>query len=100
MKALVLLLLACAIAGGVYYFADELFLKPERLLKEEKLRPPEPPPPDPTLPEFEKAVKAHKSGKLVEARTALEFFIEHFPESSKIEEARDLLGEEIGRAHV
>ena len=93
MKALVLLLLACAIAGGVYYFADELFLKPERLLKEEKLRPPEPPPPDPTLPEFEKAVKAHQAGKLVEARTALEFFIEHFPESSKIEDARDLLGE-------
>ena len=93
MKALVLLLLACAIIGGGYYFTYELFIKPEKLLREEKLLPPEPPPPDPTLPEYEKALKVHKSGKLVDARTALEFFIEHFPESSKLEEARDLLGE-------
>jgi LysM repeat protein len=92
-KALVILLLACAILAGGAFFTYELFIKPEKMLREEKLLPPEPPPPDPTLPEFEKALKVHKSGKLIEARTALEFFIEHFPESSKLEEARDLLGD-------
>ena len=93
MKALVILLLACAIFSGAAYFTYELYIKPDKMLREEKLLPPEPPPPDPTLPEFDKAVKVVKSGKLVESRTALEFFIEHFPESTKLDEARDLLGD-------
>ena len=93
MKALVILLLACAIFSGAAYFTYELYIKPDKMLREEKLLPPEPPPPDPTIPEFEKAAKVAKSGKLIEARTALESFIEHFPESTRLEDARDLLGD-------
>lgn len=55
--------------------------------------PPPPPPPDPTLPEFNKRVELQKQGKLLEARAALADFIEHYPESTKLDEARNRLGE-------
>jgi LysM repeat protein len=71
----------------------KLFVQPQIALKEEKLLPPPPPPPDPTVPEFNKAVAVRKSGKMIEARDALYAFIERYPDSTKIDEAKDILGE-------
>lgn len=93
LKTLFLLLLAAAIFGGGWYFTDKLFRAPERALKEEKLAPPLPPPPDESLPELAKALEIKKQEKWVEARTALETFVDQWPDSTKIEEARDALGE-------
>ncbi len=55
--------------------------------------PPEPPLPDPTLPDYEKCVALLKSLKPLEARAAFTQFVEQNPDSSKIEEARNHLGD-------
>lgn len=93
MKALIILFLTIAIFGGAALVGYKMFVQPQIALKKEKDLPPMPPPPDPTIPEFTKAVAVRKSGKVVEARDALYSFIEHYPESTKIEEAKNLLGD-------
>jgi LysM repeat protein len=92
-KALIILLLATVVFGGAAYFINELYIKPDRALKEEKARGPEPPPPDPSVPELEKCLALKKNGDVAGARTALLAFIEHYPRSTKIDAARDALGE-------
>ncbi|MEA3209298.1 MAG: hypothetical protein QOE70_2355, partial [Chthoniobacter sp.] len=91
MKVIVILLLACLVFGTAGYFTYDLFVKPQVELKREKEAPATPPPPDPTLPELEKCLELRDKGQLVEARKALEDFIERFAESSKIEEAKNEL---------
>ncbi|HEY3901926.1 MAG TPA: LysM peptidoglycan-binding domain-containing protein [Chthoniobacter sp.] len=93
MKALIIIFLTFAVFGGAALVGYKMFVQPEVALKNEKAAPPTPIPPDPTLPDFNKAVAVRKSGKMVEARDALYSFIEHNPQSSKIEEAKDILGE-------
>lgn len=93
MRALFLLLLACCVFGGAGYFTWLLFIKPEQDLKLERSLPPPTPPPDPTVPEYNKRVEIHKQGNLLEARKALQEFIDRYPESTKIEEAKNRLGE-------
>jgi LysM repeat protein len=93
LKALIILVLIVVVFGSGAYWTYELFVRPQKDLKEEKLLPPEPPPPDPAVPEFEKAVALHKEGRLLEARTALQEFLAHNPSSTKVEEAREHLGE-------
>ena len=92
MKALFLIVLAVAIFGTGAYVTYEMFIVPKKALEAEKAQPPPPPPPDPTVPEFEKAKAARQPGKLLEAREALTAFVERYPESSKIDEAKNLLG--------
>jgi LysM repeat protein len=92
-KALIILVLASMVFGAGGYFTYEMFIHPKVALEEEKQLPPLPPPPDLSLPDFEKAVDVRRNGTLLEAREALSAFVEHNPQSSKIDEARDLLGE-------
>jgi LysM repeat protein len=92
-KALIILVFACLIFGTSGYFAYELFYKPQLALKLEKDAPATPIPPDPTLPDYEKCVALKRQGKLLEARTAFYDFLEHFPESTKLEDARNDLGD-------
>ncbi len=92
MKALFIIVLAIAIFGSGTYFTYEIFIRPKQALAAEKAQPPPPPPPDPTVPEFEKAKAATKAGKVRESREALASFVERYPESTKIDEAKDLLG--------
>ncbi len=93
LKGLIILGLIAGIVGAAYYWTNELFLRPQLALKEEKRSPPEPPPPDPALPELEKAVALQKSGDLVAARAAFAEFVEHNATSTVINEAKDRLGE-------
>lgn len=93
MKALIILFLIIAIFGGASYFGYKLFVQPQIALKQEKLLPPPPPPPDLTIPEFNKCLAIRKSGKVLEARDAFYGFIERYPDSTKIEDAKNLLGE-------
>ncbi len=92
-KALVLIVLTIAIFGTAAYWTHHLFVRPQTELQREKSLPPEPPPPDPSLPEFEKCTALQKERKLLEARAAFEEFLEHNPQSGKLEDARDRLGE-------
>ena len=93
LKALVLLLLTAAIVGAAWYYVDKLFLAPNKQIADEKLQPPPPPPPDDSLPELAKSLEIKKAGKWLEARKSLEAFVEQYPDSTKIEDARDALGE-------
>lgn len=92
-KAAVIIVLICAIVGATAFYGYELFVRPQKALQEEKRRGPPPPPPDPTLPEFQKCLDAEKAGDPLAARAAFESFIERNPQSTKIEEAKDRLGE-------
>ncbi len=93
MKALIILVLALSVFGTAGYYTYRLFVLPDQALREEKLLPPPPPPADTTIPEFNKCVAIHKGGKLLQARDAYYDFIEHYPHSTKLDEAKDLLGE-------
>ena len=92
-KALIILLLAAGVFGTAAYFTYELYVKPEQALRAEKQRGPQAPPPDPSLPDFRACVALKTKGDTAAARTALTAFLEHFPNSTKADEARDLLGE-------
>ncbi len=93
MKVLIVLLLACVIFGASGYFAYDLFIKPQVELKREKEAPATPAPPDPTVPDFNKCVALKLKGKLPEARKALQEFIESNPHSTKLDDARNELGD-------
>ena len=90
LKALVILGLAGAVFGSAGWFAYQLFVKPNHVPVEEMHAPIQPP--DPSLPELDKALALKKARKLVEARTSLEQFLENYPFSTKLKEAREALG--------
>ncbi len=92
-KALIILFLTVAVFGTASYFVYELYVKPERALRAEKQRGPPALPPDPALPEFAACLELKKKGNTAATRAALAEFIEHYPRSTKADEARDLLGE-------
>jgi len=92
-KALIIIFLTLGIFGGAAFVGYKMFVLPQIALKKEKDAPPTPVPPDPTLPDFNKCVAIRHSGKMVEAREAFAAFIERYPESSKIEDAKNFLGE-------
>jgi LysM repeat protein len=92
-KALIILVLCIAIFGTGAFFAYEIFVKPKKLMEQEVAEGPPAPPPDPSLPELGKAMKIKSEGKLDEARAALEGFIENYPFSSWLDEAKNALGE-------
>jgi LysM repeat protein len=91
-KAIIVILFACVIFGVSGYFAYDLFIKPTVELKLEKEAPPTPAPTDSSVPEFEKCIALKLKGKLPEARKALQEFIDNHPESTKLEDARNELG--------
>jgi LysM repeat protein len=92
-KALIIIFLIFAVFGGAALVGYKMFVQPQIALKQEKAAPPTPVPPDPTVPEYNKCIAIRKSGKMVEARDALYAFIDHYPQSTKLEDAKNTLGE-------
>ncbi len=92
-KALVILALTVAIFGTGAYFTYELYIRPERALRTEKQLGPPPLPPDPSIAEFAACSETRKKGGRAEGRAALISFLDRFPHSPKVDEARDLLGQ-------
>ena len=90
-KTLTILGLCVAIFGPAAYFSYELFVKPYQIPPEEAHGMAEAPP-DLSLPELEKALDLKKKNKLLEARLALEAFIDQYPFSTRLEDAKDALG--------
>jgi len=93
LKALVILFLAAAVFGGGAYFTYTLFLEPEQKLKNESAVGAPTPPPDATIPEYEKCLALKNNRQWADARSAYEHFIETYPASTKLEVAKDDLGE-------
>lgn len=92
-KAAVIIVLICAIFGTAAYFGYEFFVRPQQALLEEKRLGPPAPPPDPTLPDFQKCLETDKAGDPFATRAAFESFIERNPQSTRIDEAKNRLGE-------
>lgn len=93
LKALVILVLVVAIFGGAAFVGYDMFVRPRQELKEETAFGTPTPPPDATIPEFERCLKIKNEHKLVEARSAFENFLANYPSSTRLEEAKEALGE-------
>ena len=93
LKGLFLLVLAAAVFGGGAYATYKLFLEPQEALQDEKDFGTPTPPPDQTLPEYAHCRQLKNDHDLLAARTAYERFIESYPGSTKLEAAKDDLGE-------
>ena len=93
LKTFFLLVLATVIFGSAAIVAYRMFVKPREAIKAEAAFGTPAPPPDPTVPEYEKVAAIKAQGRLVEARSALENFIANNPASTKLEAAKDALGE-------
>jgi LysM repeat protein len=94
MKWLFALLLAVLIFGGAALFSYKIFIRPEMVMRAERIAAAAPlPTPDISLPEFQAAAKLKAEGKLAEGRTALTAFIQKYPSGLHAGEAQDLLGE-------
>lgn len=92
-RTLVILTLVAAILGGSGYFAYEYFVKPKKLdIQEKKLAEvAPPPPPDPSIAAFE-ALKPMLDQDTPEAQTALQHFLDAYPESPMIPAVRAAVG--------
>jgi LysM repeat protein len=93
LKALVILALATAVFGGGAYFTYTLFIEPDQNLKKEMAFGPPPPPPDNTIPEYERILQLKNDHQWQDARAAYEHFLETYPASTKLDAAKDDLGE-------
>lgn len=92
-KGLILLALSALVFGGGWWFGYQILVKPNEIPEGELANGKPVPPPDPSLPEFEKVMAIKKAHKPVEAREALEHFLENYPFSTKLAEVRKALGE-------
>jgi hypothetical protein len=92
-KGLVILFLCVAIFGGAGYFSYKLFITPKKMVEKAMAGPQPTMPPDPSIAEYEKCLKVKENGNLVEARNAFEDFTTHNPDSPKIDDAMDALGD-------
>jgi LysM repeat protein len=102
-KAFIVLVLAVAVFGTAGYFAYKLFIVPDKLDREEAkavaaqqaANPAATPTPLPdySLPAFQKAMALKTAGKPLEARQALLDFINLYPQSTKLADAKAAVGE-------
>jgi hypothetical protein len=93
LKALVILALAAVVFGGGAYFTYTLFIQPDQNLKNESAYGPPPTPPDTTIPEYQRILQLKNNHQWQAARTAYEHFLETYPASTKLDAAKDDLGD-------
>jgi LysM repeat protein len=93
LKGLFVLMLTAAVFGGGAYFTYKLFLKPKEDLQKETAVGSPTPPPDQTLPEYERILDLKNSHQWQDARQGYEHFIETYPASTKLDAAKDDLGD-------
>jgi len=93
LKALFILVLATAVFGSGAYFAYTLFIEPDQNLKKETGFGSPTPPPDMTIPEYNRCLQLKRDHQWPDARAAYEHFLETYPASTRLEAAKDDLGE-------
>ena len=92
LKGLILLSLCGVVFGGAGWFGYQILIAPKQVPPQELVGGKPVPPADPSLPEFEKAMSVKASRQPVAAREALARFMEGYPFSTKLGEARKALG--------
>ena len=92
-RVLILVGLAVLVFGSGAYWTYELFLRPSRDVVLGREMGVLSPVADPSLPVFEQCMALKKQLRLQEARAAFARFVEQYPVSTKLEEAREQLGE-------
>jgi len=94
-RIIIVLVVAAAVFGSAGFFYYELFIRPDIELQEELARQPaEPTPtPDVSLPAYEALQQLDRANDLIATRNAYLNFVERYPSSSKIQEAKEALGE-------
>jgi len=92
-KALVILFLCGAIFGSAGFFAYRLFVTPKNNLKRAMAGPQPTRPPDPSIAEFERCKKTADAANPADGRAAWEDFVTRYPDSPRIDEAREALGD-------
>ncbi len=93
LRVFTIIVLAVVVFGSGAFWTYELFLRPSQDLQVEKEMGDAAIPPDPSLPAFEQCAALKKQLKILEARAALESFLERYPASTKLDEARSQLGD-------
>ena len=93
LKTLVILALTAIVFGGGAYFTYRLFIEPTQILKNESAFGSPTPPPDMTIPEYERCLQLKNDHQWQDARAAYEHFLETYPASTKLDAAKDDLGE-------
>ncbi len=91
-KGLFLLALSAVVFGAAGWFGYQLIIKPQQVPPEELVDGKPAVPPDPSLPDFENVMKTVDSRQPVKARDELLAFMEKYPFSTKLAEARTALG--------
>lgn len=96
-QVIILAVIALGVFGGAAYFAYELFWKPseEEVAEQKAAAEPTPEPtPHPSIDAFDEIVKAGESGmKPQDLQQALIAFMEQYPDSPRLPEARAELGQ-------
>ena len=96
-KFLTLLALGLLIFGSAAFFSYELFIKPSRAEKRERVleasAPAATPTPDPGAPEFQRLQKLQAAGKTIPARDGWRVWIDANPKSPLLGQARKQLGD-------
>lgn len=92
-KALIILFLVTGIFGGAAYFVYRLFEAPKMMVRKAMGGPTPTRPPDPSLAEYDRCMKVVQGGDPAAGRKALEDFTADYPESPRVDDARDALGE-------
>jgi LysM repeat protein len=93
LKLLFILVLAACVFGGGAYFTYKLYIEPGEKLKGETAAGAPTPPPDVTIPEYERCHELLDAHAWPDARTAYEHFLETYPASTKLDAAKDELGQ-------
>lgn len=89
----VIVFLCAAIFGPLGYFGYRLLFAPGQFGKQERPRTHTALVADTSLAEFDKCMKLKNSGDLLAARSALDLFVVQNPDSPRIGQAKDALGE-------
>ena len=93
LKAFIILALMAAVFGGGAWFTYTLFIQPEQNLKNESAFGTPSPPPDATIPEYQRILQLKDDHQWQDARAAYEHFLQTYPASTKLDAAKDDLGE-------
>lgn len=91
-KALVIIFLCVAIFGSAGLAIYKLFVAPAQTVKKAMMGPRPTLPPDPSIAEYEKCLQKRSKSSLTESKQIFEDFIARFPDSPKLDDAKDALG--------
>jgi len=92
-KSSIIVFLIAAVFGGAAYFTYKLFESPKDIVKRAMGGPQPTRPPDPSVVEYDRCMKVKDGGNMSDTRKALEDFVTQYPDSPRIDDAKEALGD-------